>query len=81
MKVDIIPIGNSKGIRISKPLLEQCGCTESVDIKVENNSFVLRNVSEPRKGWDDTFRAMAENGDHALVDLPATFFDEQQWEW
>ena len=43
MKVKIVPIGNSKGIRIPKALLKQCGFGKSVEITVEGNRIVLRS--------------------------------------
>ncbi len=58
MKVAIIPIGNSKGIRIPKPMLEQCRFGKSVEIEVENNRLILRPVGRPRSGWEDAFKAM-----------------------
>jgi len=58
MKVDIIPIGNSKGIRIPKVLLEECGFGESAQIAIENNQLVLSPVLKRRSGWDEAFKAM-----------------------
>jgi len=82
MKVDIIPIGNSKGIRIPKALLEQCGFSESVEIEVEDNHLVLSPTHQPRKGWDDAFKAMAARKDDKLLDThAATAFDESEWQW
>jgi antitoxin MazE len=81
MKVDIIPIGNSKGIRIPKALLEHCGFDESVEIKVEDNKIVLSPFVELRTGWEDAFKAMAVKQDDALLDTPATAFDGSEWQW
>jgi antitoxin MazE len=81
MKVDIIPIGNSKGIRIPKTLLEQCGFGKSVEVEVENNRLVLSPIVPLRCGWEDAFKAMAANQDDKLLDTPATAFDESEWQW
>ena len=81
MKADIIPIGNSKGIRIPKALLEQCGFAESVEIEVENNNLVLRPSVELRSGWEDAFREMAAQQDDSLPQTPAAAFDESEWQW
>jgi antitoxin MazE len=81
MRVDIVPIGNSRGIRIPKALLEQCGFAESVEIKMENNRLVLSPSARLRSGWDEAFRAMAAKQDDALLHTPATTFDEGEWQW
>jgi antitoxin MazE len=79
LKVDIIPIGNSKGIRIPKVLLEECGFGESVQIKVAKNQLVLIPVPKRRQGWDEAFKAMADNKDDKLIHTPPTAFDEDEW--
>jgi antitoxin MazE len=81
MKVDIIPIGNSKGIRIPKVLLEQCGFRESAEIEVENNHLVLSPSRQRRSGWEDAFKAMAAKKDDKLLDMPPSSFDEDEWQW
>jgi antitoxin MazE len=81
MKVDIIPIGNSKGIRIPKALLEQCGFRESVEIEVEDNHLVLSPPVERRNGWEEAFKAMAARKDDKLLDMPVPSFDEDEWQW
>jgi antitoxin MazE len=81
MQVDIVPIGNSKGIRIPKALLEQCGFGESAQIVLEDNHIVLSPVVQPRQGWDAAFEAMAIKHDDELPDAPPTAFDESEWQW
>ena len=84
MKARIVKIGNSQGIRIPKPILEQSGITEDVDIEVENNRIIIRPLLKPRTGWDKTFRKMAENGDDMLIDADAPIshsWDETEWQW
>jgi antitoxin MazE len=84
MRARIVKIGNSQGIRIPKPLLEQLKINEDVDIEVENNQIVIRPVSNPRIGWDDAFRKMAKNNDDVLIDGEETLthtWDETEWQW
>jgi antitoxin MazE len=84
MKTRIVPIGNSKGIRIPKLLLEQSGFGDEVEIELQDGTIVIRPASQPRQGWDEAFRAMAERGDDALLDpeLPVTVeADDQEWQW
>jgi len=80
----IIRIGNSRGIRLPKSILEQCQLGATVDLSVEQGVLVVRPVSAPRAGWDAAFRTMADVGDDALLDPEApvgTAWDEQEWEW
>jgi antitoxin MazE len=53
MKTRLVRIGNSRGIRIPKTILEQAGLQEEVEILVEHNSLVIRSVKKPRDGWNE----------------------------
>jgi len=44
MRARVVRIGNSKGIRLPKPLLDETGITEDVDLVVENNRIIIRPV-------------------------------------
>ena len=84
MKTRIVRIGNSRGVRIPKLLLEQTGLSEEVLIEAEGNCLVLRPASHPRQGWDEAFRAMAESGSDRLLDgdiVSTSKWDEEEWEW
>jgi antitoxin MazE len=78
----IIEIGNSQGIRIPKPLLEQSGISKDVEIEVKENYLIIRPVSGLRVGWNKAFAAMAEVGDDVLLDdVNTTEWDQLEWEW
>ena len=83
MKTRIVRIGNSQGIRIPKPLLEQSGLGVEVELEVRADEIVIRASSRPRSGWDEAFQAMAAQGDDALLDpdTPASAWDDEEWEW
>jgi antitoxin MazE len=84
MKTRIVRLGNSEGIRIPKPLLEQTGLRGEVEIIVQDGSLIIKRAHQPRAGWAAAFKKMAENGDDALLDLAAqglTRWDEDEWEW
>jgi antitoxin MazE len=84
MKARIVQIGNSRGIRIPKPLLEQTGLAGEVEISVEDNALVIRSALRPRAGWAEAFREMAQRGEDGLIDgdTPSTTaWDETEWEW
>ena len=82
MKAHIIPIGNSKGVRIPKAILEQCHLTDEVELDVRNEQIVIRSSRKPRQNWGKAFQRMAAEGDDQLIDetLP-TSWDKDEWKW
>ena len=84
MRARVIKIGNSQGLRIPKPILEQTGITDDVEIEVEKNQIVIRPVHREREGWEDAFRKMAEKRDDEPL-IPesdiSNSWDEQEWQW
>ncbi len=68
MKTRIVSIGNSQGIRIPKPLLEQTGLSGEVEISAENDALMIRPVKKPRAGWATAFQKMAQRGDDVILD-------------
>jgi antitoxin MazE len=84
MKTRIVRIGNSQGVRIPKPLIEQARLSGELEITVHDNSLVIKAVTVPRAGWNLAFREMAIRGDDALIDEGAptsTGWDENEWNW
>ncbi len=84
MKATLIRIGNSRGIRLPKPVIEQCGFDQEVEMLVQHHELVIRSFKQPRKGWADAFREMHECGEDELLDHVAetgTSWDEEEWEW
>ncbi len=83
MKTRIVAIGNSQGIRIPKPLLEQTGLSGEVEIRAEAGALVIRPIKEPRAGWARAFQEMARRGDDLLDEGAASLseWDEDEWEW
>ena len=84
MKSKIVKIGNSQGVRIPKPLIEETGLGEEVEIQVDGNRLIIAPVGRARSEWAASFRKMAERGDDVLIDrdVPAqTVWEEDEWEW
>ena len=81
MKVDIIKIGNSQGIRIPKTIMEQCGFGESVEMEIKDGNLISK-PTEVGSGWAESFQLMAANGDDELIidDLLSSEYDEE-WQW
>jgi antitoxin MazE len=82
MKAKIIRIGNSQGIRIPKPLLEQTGLSEDVELEVRANEIVIRSARSPRTDWAAAFEKMGKAGDDDLLEeVTETDWDREAWEW
>ena len=82
MKARLVRIGNSRGIRIPKPLIEQTGLGDDVEMVVQGNALVISPVGRPRSGWGEAFRAMAAQGDDERVDKDRpTRWDADEWQW
>jgi len=84
MKTNIVRIGNSKGIRLPKSVLDQCRLKDSVELEVEGNALVIRPVHAPRSGWVEAFSGMARHGDDKFLDedvVLATEWDRTEWRW
>jgi antitoxin MazE len=80
MIIPIIQIGNSKGIRLSKTLLEKYNIMDTVEIILKEDHMILKPKAAPRIGWDKAFKKMHDNGDDKLL-LPDVFEDENTEEW
>jgi antitoxin MazE len=83
MRARVIKIGNSQGLRIPKPILEQTGILEDVEIEVEKDQIIIRPVKNVREGWDAAFKKMADLGDDepVIADNITNSWDEEDWQW
>lgn len=72
--VKLIPIGNSQGVRIPKALLQKYGFSNSLVLEETDQGILLRKKREDKLSWEDTFRAMAEEGEDR-TDFDATLLD------
>jgi antitoxin MazE len=75
MEVSIIKIGNSKGFRLTKTILDKYQIKDKVELIMEEDQIVLRPIVEPRKDWDKAFKEMHEKGDDQLL-MNDVFEDE-----
>ena len=80
MEASIIKIGNSKGLRLSKTILEKYQIKDKVELILEKGQIVLRPIDTPRKNWEEQFREMAENNDDTLL-INDVFEEESFEEW
>ncbi len=80
MELSVINIGNSKGIRLSKTILEKYNIQDKIELILEKGFIVLKPKAEPRKNWEKAFKTMHENGDDQML-IDDIFDDENFEEW
>ena len=82
VKTKLIRIGNSRGIRIPRVVVEQTGLEGELELEVRDRQLVVRPKSR-RAGWEDRFREMARRRDDRPLwpEAALTSFDEKEWEW
>ena len=83
MKTDLVRIGNSRGIRIPKPIIEQCRLGDTVEMRVEENRLVISSERKPRQGWEEALRlAGPPREDEVLLEsVLDDDFDREEWTW
>jgi antitoxin MazE len=82
MKLELTRIGNSRGIRIPKPLIEQCGLGDVVEVRVLPEGLVITPHRSPRHGWRDEFALAFQPERDLLSDQAhANAFDRRDWKW
>ncbi|MBN3581461.1 AbrB/MazE/SpoVT family DNA-binding domain-containing protein [Algoriphagus aestuarii] len=80
MEAAIIKIGNSKGLRLSKTILEKYDIQDKIELILEEDQIILKPISQPRKNWEKEFKKMNERGDDQLM-MNDVFEDENLEEW
>lgn len=77
MQVSVVQVGNSKGIRLSKTLLDKYQITDKVELILKDDCIVLKPIAEPRKNWERAFAEMHRNGENKL--LIGSVFEDENW--
>ena len=80
MEVSVVKIGNSRGIRFSKTILDRYNIRDSVNLILEKGHIIIKPVTRPRRGWEKAFKEMHDNQDDRLL-MPDVFDDEISEEW
>ena len=82
MQLSVIKIGNSRGIRLPKAVLEQCGIADVVEMEINEQKIVLKPANtKPRQGWQEQFSRMSREGDDTMVISDSLELDSGDWEW
>lgn len=78
----VVKIGNSRGIRIPRTVLEQAGLTDEVEMTVEGDKLIIQAFRHPRQDWEERFIEMTKHGDDQMLDeAPPTQWDAEEWTW
>ena len=83
MKTSLVRIGNSRGIRLPKPVIDQCVFEDEAEMEVHDHKLIIRSANSPREGWSEAFARMGRRGDDELLDRVAETgpaWDEEEWE-
>jgi antitoxin MazE len=79
VRARLIKIGNSRGIRLAKPLLEVAGLADEVEIEAAPGLLTIRPSAHPRAGWAEAASSFQPEG--LLDEMSATRFDDEEWSW
>ena len=85
MITKVIKIGNSRGIRIPKSIIDQSGLRNEVELEVKDDKIIIKAVSKMRENWDSAFQKMSQNNDDFLLDEKElndqSKWDKEEWVW
>jgi antitoxin MazE len=82
MRARLVKIGNSRGIRLPKPIIEQAGLADEVEVEIRDGALIITSPHRVRTGWAEAARELRERDLDRLLDEPvATRFDEKDWKW
>ncbi len=82
MKTRLVRIGNSRGVRLPKPLILEAGLSEDVELRVQEGAIVIARAALPRSGWAEAAKRLRTRGEDTPLDPPTpTRFDETEWKW
>ena len=85
MRTKVVKIGNSRGIRIPKSLIDESGLKNEVELEIREGQIIVKPVSKNRESWEEAFKKMAKNKDDVLLDTESLVeqskWDNEEWEW
>ncbi len=81
MRLELTRIGNSRGIRIPKPLIAQCGLGDVVELRVTPEGIVIAPHRARREGWKQAFAGSHPAEQEMLLPDSPNVFDDEDWKW
>jgi antitoxin MazE len=84
MKIKLIPIGNSKGIRLPSAVIRQYNLEEEIELVTDKDKIWIKPSSKNRAHWEDQFKkafsAEKKTEKNEWIEVPNSF-DQTAWEW
>jgi antitoxin MazE len=68
-------------VRLPKPLIEEAGLQEEVELRVQEGVVVIAPSAKAREGWAQAARRLRERGEDRLDPVTDTHFDSEAWQW
>jgi len=82
IRTRLVRIGNSRGVRLPKPVIEHAGLEDEVDLTLENGKVIIEAADSPRSDWDARFEAAGDSKqDEVLLTGADSDWDDEEWEW
>ena len=81
MRVPLVKIGKSRGIRIPQRVIEQCGFGDVVGLRLEQDRVVIAAARSPREGWREAFARAGSSARDSLPTMVPNDFDAAGWTW
>jgi len=85
MITKVINIGNSRGIRLPKSIIEQSGLIDEAELIVQDDKIIIKPVSRTRENWENAFQIMRQKNDDMLLNADSlnlqTAWDIEEWDW
>jgi len=82
MLISVVAIGNSRGIRLPKAILDQLNIEDQIDMIIEDKQLVLKPVNKkPRSGWEESLKMMSAMNEDMLLIPEDSKSTEFEWKW
>jgi antitoxin MazE len=81
MRARLVQVGNSRGVRLPKAMIEEAGLGEDIELSLRKGEIVISRAKGVRVGWAEAFREMATRERGLLDPYAPTRFDAEEWEW
>ncbi|MDP2270625.1 MAG: AbrB/MazE/SpoVT family DNA-binding domain-containing protein [Archangium sp.] len=77
MLIQLVKIGNSRGVRLPRAVIEEAGLEDAVELRVQKGVITLKPVNATRAGWAEGARSCHEQGDDGALLSFANDFDAE----
>ncbi len=83
MRLKVIDIGNSKGIRFPQTLIQQYNLTTEINVELKKDGIMITPTQKPRAGWEEQFKQATNkisSEEKSWMDT-SNDFDKEEWTW